>query len=171
PLAVKQKRLLVTANYAFRWAYEARTKSSWKKCGSMARALEVLGGAATVVDGEDVLPFLQASCAIRDVLKAFGPVERSGSDEFYVDVSAYARRNVADAATAAGAGAHGAAGACGEDGIYGDALLSAGACVAVEIRRAVREATGLTMSAGIAANKLLAKFAASKNKPDGQTVV
>jgi DNA polymerase-4 len=43
--------------------------------------------------------------------------------------------------------------------------------VATAIRTCIREETGLTASAGIAANKFLAKIASDWNKPDGQFVI
>ena len=43
--------------------------------------------------------------------------------------------------------------------------------VAREIKRAVREATGLSCSVGLAPNKLLAKIASELDKPDGLTVI
>jgi len=43
-----------------------------------------------------------------------------------------------------------------------------GAAVAREIRKAIFDETGLTASAGIAPNKMLAKIASDWNKPDGQ---
>ena len=46
-----------------------------------------------------------------------------------------------------------------------------GAALAKEIRRAIFEKTGLTASAGIAPNKMLAKVASDWNKPDGQLEV
>lgn len=46
--------------------------------------------------------------------------------------------------------------------------LSSGASVAREIRCEIRESTGLTASAGIAPNKLIAKIASDWEKPDGQ---
>jgi DNA polymerase-4 len=45
------------------------------------------------------------------------------------------------------------------------------AAVAFEIRERIREETGLTASAGVAGNKLLAKIASDLNKPNGQCVV
>lgn len=46
-----------------------------------------------------------------------------------------------------------------------------GAALAKEIRRAIFEETGLTASAGIAPNKMIAKVASDWNKPDGQLEV
>ncbi|MBU0555094.1 MAG: DNA polymerase IV [Alphaproteobacteria bacterium] len=43
--------------------------------------------------------------------------------------------------------------------------------VAQEIRRMIREETGLTASAGVSCNKLIAKLASDQNKPDGLCVV
>ena len=43
--------------------------------------------------------------------------------------------------------------------------------VAGEIKRCVREETGLTCSIGVACNKRLAKIASDMNKPDGLTVI
>ncbi len=43
--------------------------------------------------------------------------------------------------------------------------------VAEEIRRMIREETGLTASAGVSYNKLIAKLASDQNKPDGVCVV
>jgi DNA polymerase-4 len=47
-------------------------------------------------------------------------------------------------------------------------LRSAGAAVAREIRAQIFEETGLTASAGIGPNKLIAKIASDWNKPNGQ---
>jgi len=43
--------------------------------------------------------------------------------------------------------------------------------VARKIKAAVREETGLTVSAGVAPNKFLAKIASELGKPDGLTIV
>lgn len=46
-----------------------------------------------------------------------------------------------------------------------------GTLIARDIRRRVREEIGITLSAGIAPNKFLAKVASDWNKPDGQFVI
>ncbi|MBK1833800.1 DNA polymerase IV [Roseibacillus ishigakijimensis] len=51
------------------------------------------------------------------------------------------------------------------------ALNSPGPAVAREIRHQIREETGLTASAGIAPNKMLAKVASDWEKPDGQFAI
>src|SRR3546814_1510221 len=43
--------------------------------------------------------------------------------------------------------------------------------IAEEIRRLIREETGLTASAGVSYNKLIAKLASDQNRPDGICVV
>ncbi|OGQ87891.1 MAG: hypothetical protein A2512_06990 [Deltaproteobacteria bacterium RIFOXYD12_FULL_56_24] len=43
--------------------------------------------------------------------------------------------------------------------------------IAVQIRAQVKEAVGLTVSAGVGASKLVAKIASDLNKPDGLTIV
>src|SRR6476659_5978489 len=46
-----------------------------------------------------------------------------------------------------------------------------GRAVALRLKAAIREATGLTASAGVAPNKFLAKIASGWQKPDGLTVI
>ena len=46
-----------------------------------------------------------------------------------------------------------------------------GMTVAQRLKAAIREATGLTASAGVAPNKFLAKIASAWRKPDGLTVI
>lgn len=49
-----------------------------------------------------------------------------------------------------------------------DRALLAGARLTAAIRRAIEEELGYTVSAGIASNKMLAKIASSRNKPNKQ---
>jgi DNA polymerase-4 len=61
----------------------------------------------------------------------------------------------------------------GIDEVYADVseLDDDAATIAERLRRAVRDATGLTCSVGIAPNKLLAKLSSDLNKPDGATIL
>lgn len=61
----------------------------------------------------------------------------------------------------------------GIDEIYADcsALPEDSAAIALRIRQAVRQATDLSCSVGIAPNKLLAKLASDMDKPDGSTIL
>jgi DNA polymerase-4 len=51
------------------------------------------------------------------------------------------------------------------------ALFGDGRAIAVELKRRIREAVGLTASVGVAANKFVAKVASELGKPDGLVVV
>ena len=50
-------------------------------------------------------------------------------------------------------------------------LFGTGREIAVKLRKAIHEETGLTASVGVAPNKFLAKLASALQKPDGLTVV
>ncbi len=50
-------------------------------------------------------------------------------------------------------------------------LFGSGEDMAREIKKRIRERTGLTASVGVAHNKLLAKLGSGMNKPDGLTVI
>ncbi len=52
-----------------------------------------------------------------------------------------------------------------------EACQGSATLIAQEIRQRVRETVGITISAGIAPNKFIAKIASDWNKPDGQYVV
>jgi nucleotidyltransferase/DNA polymerase involved in DNA repair len=57
------------------------------------------------------------------------------------------------------------------DGQREDLQLAVGAVVVQELRRAVFDQLGITCSAGVSYNKMLAKLAAGMNKPNGQTIL
>lgn len=86
----------------------------------------------------------QKSAEIRQVLQQFAPiVEGASIDEWYLDLS-------------------------GTEGVYHHEPL---VTTAQRIRAAVREATGLTLSIGGGTNKLIAKMAVARAKPDGVVIV
>lgn len=57
------------------------------------------------------------------------------------------------------------------DVTHSTACRGSASLIAQEIRKRVREEVGITVSAGIAPNKFLAKIASEWNKPDGQYVI
>lgn len=86
--------------------------------------------------------YQEVSDQIMAVFRAFTPlVEQISVDEAFLDVTGCER-------------------------LIGDAEV-----IAELIRKRVREEVGLTVSAGIASCKLVAKIASDENKPDGVTVV
>ena len=86
--------------------------------------------------------YAPASKRFHAILRDFSPVcESAGTDEAYLDVS-------------------------GSERLFGDGELIAGL-----IRERVRSEVGITASAGVATNKLVAKVASDAAKPDGVCVV
>jgi len=86
----------------------------------------------------------EKSAEIRAVLQRFTPVVEGASiDEWYLDMT-------------------------GTEGVYHHEPLAA---TAERIRAAVHDATGLTLSIGGGTNKLIAKMAAARAKPDGVVIV
>ncbi|MEM0915476.1 MAG: DNA polymerase IV [Planctomycetota bacterium] len=82
----------------------------------------------------------ELSHAVFEVLETFTPLVQPVSvDEAYLDVTGSVR------------------------------LLGEPAAIAAAVKRAVREATGLTASVGLSTNKFLAKLASELDKPDGLT--
>ena len=87
---------------------------------------------------------VQKSAEIRKLLHRFAPiVEGASIDEWYLDLS-------------------------GTEGVYHREALAA---TAERIRAGVHEATGLTLSIGGGTNKLIAKMAVARAKPDGVLIV
>ena len=86
----------------------------------------------------------EKSAEIRKVLQRFTPVVEGASiDEWYLDMT-------------------------GTEGVYHHEPLGT---TAERIRAAVQSATGLTLSIGGGTNKLIAKMAAARAKPDGVVIV
>ena len=86
--------------------------------------------------------YRQVSAQIRAIFEAYTPhVEPLSLDEAYLDVT-------------------------GQPHCQGSASL-----MAAQIRQRILQETGLTASAGVGPNKLIAKIASDWRKPDGQTVV
>jgi DNA polymerase-4 len=95
-----------------------------------------------VIVRPDFARYKAASQAVFSIFRAVTPlVEPLSLDEAYLDVT---------------------------ENAWGEAL---GQAVAQRIKREIREATGLTASAGVAPNKFLAKIASGWKKPDGLTVI
>jgi DNA polymerase-4 len=108
----------------------------------IARALRLCPDAVCVP-----VPFKacgKKSAEIRQELLKFAPiVEGASIDEWYLDLS-------------------------GTEGVYHHEPLAA---TAERIRAGVKQATGLTLSIGGGTNKLIAKMAAARAKPDGVVIV
>ena len=122
-------------------SYETR-KFGVRSAIPIARALRLCPDALCV-------PVPRKACAqksgeIRQVLEQFTPiVEGASIDEWYLDLS-------------------------GTEGVYRHQPLAA---TAQRIRAAVHQATGLTLSIGGGVNKLIAKLAVARAKPDGVLIV
>jgi len=93
--------------------------------------------------------------AVREIAPV---VEDHGIDEIYVDLTEVVTARLGDSVDEPGADAATDAWWCARE-------------VAREIKQAVRAATGLACSIGLAPNKLIAKIASELDKPDGLTMV
>eukprot|EP00965_Chrysotila_dentata_P227960 6196326-Pleurochrysis_carterae.AAC.2 len=82
PVAVTQKFLVVTCNYAAR----AHGVSKLMRTEAALRACPAL----VLVAGEDLTPYRAASDAVFEALCAWGATQRVGLDEFFVDLTARA---------------------------------------------------------------------------------
>ncbi len=126
-----------------------------------ARALGVFSGmglmkAAKLAPDAVLLPadfeaYRRYSRLFKDAVRAITPqVEDRGIDEIYIDLSEAVVASAAEGAPDPWARAR---------------------AIALDIQRAVREATGLSCSIGITPNKLLSKIASELNKPAGISVI
>jgi len=109
----------------------------------------------TVVLPVDFDAYRKYSRLFKGAVRAIAPViQDNGIDEIYIDLTDVHPPVERDAA--------------------GEPVIDPWACageVAQAIREAVRAATGLSCSIGVAANKLLAKIASELDKPDGLTIL
>lgn len=159
PVGVRQKHLVITSNYAAR-AYGIKKGDSLaevrRKCPDIV-----------IKDGEDISHYTEVSNAWRAFVANFVgsrcPVEKSGLDELFVDVTA--------AVDAHGAGGAGEIGHVHGDDVLGDARLAGAARLCDRLRRATKRELNLETSAGVSTSKLLAKTVAGLHKPFQQTVL
>ncbi|MEO8305893.1 MAG: DNA polymerase IV [Betaproteobacteria bacterium] len=132
--------------------YEARARGLHSAMGLMKAAQQAPD---TVLLPTDFDAYRRYSRLFKTAVSAIAPhIQDNGIDEIYIDLT-----DVHPAQSES---------ALGEP--VGDPWWRAGE-VAQSIREAVRSATGLTCSVGVAPNKLLAKMASELDKPDGLTLL
>jgi DNA polymerase-4 len=137
--------------------YEARALGVNSAMGMMKAAAKAPDAVLLPVDFDE---YRKYSRLFKAAVRSIAPqVEDRGIDEIYIDLTdVVAARLPAD----------------DEPADPDDARRNAWWCareVAAELKRVVREATGLSCSVGLASNKLTAKVASELDKPDGLTVV
>jgi DNA polymerase-4 len=128
--------------------YEARALGVFSAMGLMKAAKLAPDAILLPADFE---AYRKYSRLFKDAVRAIAPqVEDRGIDEIYIDLTEPVAASVAEGAPDPWARAR---------------------AIALDIQRAVREATGLSCSVGITPNKLLSKIASELNKPGGISVV
>ena len=134
--------------------YEARAFGVHSAMGMMKAAALAPDAVLLPVDFD---AYRHHSRLFKAAVRAIAPrIEDRGIDEIYVDLTML----VADADAQHSAGD------------AGTSVPAHGVCaLAQSIKDAVRSATGLSCSIGVAANKLLAKIASDLDKPDGLTIL
>jgi DNA polymerase-4 len=135
--------------------YEARAFGVNSAMGLMRAAQLAPDAALLPVDFDEYRRYSRLfKAAVRQVAPV---VEDHGIDEIYIDLTEVVAERLREA---------------GDE--TRDVVSEAWWCareVAREIKQAVRSATGLSCSIGLAPNKLLAKIASELDKPDGLTVI
>uniref|UniRef100_A0A1A9ZSU6 UmuC domain-containing protein n=1 Tax=Glossina pallidipes TaxID=7398 RepID=A0A1A9ZSU6_GLOPL len=174
PLGVQQKNFVVTCNYKARF-------HGVKKLMLVADAKRLCPD-LILVNGEDLTPYRQMSQKIYELLLNFTPsVEKLGLDENFMDVSTLVEKRKQQMNVAYMPDAN----QCPVEGfIYPADGMNLNACgcgcayrltlatqIAQEIRKELHTKLGITCSAGISYNKLLAKLVGAQNKPNQQTVL
>jgi DNA polymerase-4 len=136
--------------------YEARSLGVNSAMGLMRAAQRAPDAVLLPVDFDEYRRYSRLfKAAVREIAPV---VEDRGIDEIYIDLTEVVAARLGDSVDESGADADADAWWCARE-------------VAREIKQAVRAATGLTCSVGLAPNKLVAKIASELDKPDGLTVV
>ena len=141
PVAVTQKFLVVTCNYPARSSGVAklmRTTEAVARCPDLR-----------LIAGEDLTPYREASDEAVQALRAFGPVQRVGLDEFFIDVTAVAEARASAGAWAPGTHVHTAA----QGTTTAEALARTGTAYRPMDLRAASSGSGGSNSGGGSSNK------------------
>lgn len=181
PVAIVQKHLCVTSNYVAR----APENGAIAKLTPVSQALKACPN-LVLIDGSDLAPFRHASrqvvLAIRDFLANACrhtasvsplttplnvPLQRHGLDEVYLDLTALV--NARALTTESPHLFHGFVEGHSVDDEQNSFFMIASQLVH-QLRQHLCQQTQLTASAGISSTKLLSKLAASRHKPDSQTI-
>lgn len=187
PVGVTQKYLIVTCNY------HARSKGV-RKLMATRDALSVCPD-LVLINGEDLTPYRRVSKFVFNIIHTYGPCERLGLDEFFLDVTAEVKCLLAQGAELCWSGkiakpsvhimqdTNGSPADLSAFDMYERQSidvqntyawvkrLQAGSMIAHRIRGRISQEVGLRTSAGIACNKMLAKLVSGIHKPDDQTIV
>jgi len=164
PLGIQQKNIVVTCNYV------ARARGVGK-CMSVTEAVSACPD-LVLVNGEDLARYRKVSMGVYGTLVRATEceVERLGMDENWIDVSRMVDFRIREGYEKVSEknilGVE-----CEDDGCGCCERLIVGSMIARELRELIRKEHGLTCSAGISYNKLLAKLGGGVNKPNDQTVV
>ncbi|CAG9813015.1 unnamed protein product [Phaedon cochleariae] len=163
PLGIQQKNIVVTSNYIAR-------EFGIKKCMLITEAREICPN-LILVKGEDLHEYRQMSYKVTELLQKYSPsVNRLGLDENFLDVTNLVNDQIRkDSRDSIVGNVFGDISSPCECGCY--ERIKSATNIAQHIRSAIKTELGLTTSAGIAHNKLLAKIAGGQHKPDQQTVV
>jgi DNA polymerase-4 len=136
--------------------YEARALGVNSAMGLMRAAQKAPDAVLLPVDFDE---YRRYSRLFKAAVLAIAPlVEDRGIDEIFIDLTPVVAARLDEGGRDAGTDPAAEAWWCARE-------------VAGEIKQAVRAATGLSCSVGLAPNKLLAKIASELDKPDGLTVV
>jgi DNA polymerase IV len=131
--------------------YEARALGLHSAMGMMKAAALAPDAILLPVDFD---AYRQQSRRFKEAVRAIAPrIEDRGIDEIYIDLTELARTP------------------CDDDATHSTDATAYVRALAQSIKDAVRSATALSCSIGIARNKLLAKIASDLDKPDGLTLI